>query len=166
MTRCVPSAKRQCQVAPVYVPDPDWTEIRPMPSAVADVRRMVRERLTPADPDFIYNVKLVASELVTNAIKCVRTSEMLPSHVDPAIWLAIETQARWAHLRVGDPYPKALPMKRQPDAMDTSGRGVLISEVVADQVWVEVSNLYKVVHAVITKPGVTLSKVEIESFGR
>jgi hypothetical protein len=37
---------------------------------------------------------------------------------------------------------------------------------VADYLWVEVSNMDKVVHAVLTKPGVTLSQGDIAGFGR
>lgn len=138
----------------------------PMPSAVADARHAVRERLRQADPDHRYNVQLVTSELVTNALRLVRTQEAPSSSVDPGIRLAIETAPRWTHLQVRDPYPKVLPMKRQPEDMEESGRGVFISEAVADYVWVEVSSTDKVVHAILTKPGVTLSKDDTASFGR
>ncbi|MEV5751146.1 ATP-binding protein [Actinoallomurus sp. NPDC052308] len=143
-----------------------WAEIAPMPSAVADARRRVRDRLAPADPDFVYDVELVTSELVTNAINCVGTLGAPSSQVDPGIWLGIEIRARWIHLRVRDPYPGALPKKRQPDPMDTSGRGVLISATVADYLWAEVSDTDKVVHAVLTKPGVSLSRADAAGFVR
>ncbi|WP_433172442.1 ATP-binding protein [Actinoallomurus sp. CA-150999] len=137
-----------------------------MPEAVALARCTARRSLTPADPDFVYNVELVTSELVTNAIRCVRTLEEPASSVEPGIWLAVEAHARWARLRVRDPYPGVLPTKKQPDPTDTNGRGMLISEAVADLVWVEVGDMDKVVHAVLAKPGVTLTPAEIAGFGR
>lgn len=168
MTQYVPSPGRRRHTVYTGIQGPGlpWVDITPMPSAVADARRMVRERLAQADPDFVYNVQLVASELVTNAIRLVRAQEAPSSRFHPGIWISIEARPRWTHLRVRDPYPKVLPMKRQPEAMEESGRGVLISEVVADYVWVEVSPMDKVVHAVFTKPGVTLSQGDIASFGR
>ncbi|MCO6010701.1 ATP-binding protein [Actinoallomurus purpureus] len=166
MTQHLPSPKRPGRVAYVYAPGPDWVEIQPMPEAVAQVRHIVRRRLTHADPDFVYNVELVTSELVTNAIRCVRTLEAPASGVEPGIWFAIEAHGRWTRLRVRDPYPDVLPTKKEPDPTETNGRGMLISEAVADLVWVEVGDVDKVVHAVLAKPGVTLSPAEIAGFGR
>jgi Histidine kinase-like ATPase domain len=166
MTQCVPSPRRRGHVARPHDPRLHWIQIMPMSSAVAEARNLVRELLAAADSDHIYNVQLVTSELVTNAIRLVQTLVAPPCSVDPAILLAIETHTRWTHLRVRDPYPKSLPMKRRPDASEESGRGVLISEVVADYVWVEVSTMDKVVHAVLTKPGVTLSQSDVASFGQ
>ena len=74
-----------------------------MPSAVADARRIVRERLAQADSEFVYNVQLVTSELVTNALRLVRPLETPSSRFDPGIWRAIEARTRWIHLRVRDP---------------------------------------------------------------
>jgi anti-sigma regulatory factor (Ser/Thr protein kinase) len=145
----------------------DWIEIEPVPEAVAHARRTVRERLTHADPDFVYNVELVTSELVTNAIRCVRALEAPPSHgPEPAVWIAIVVCPRWAHLRVRDSCPGALPHKKQPAPTDVNGRGMLISEAVADLLWVEPGGDDKVVHAVLAKPGTTLSRSEVAGFGR
>ncbi|MEV0402120.1 ATP-binding protein [Actinoallomurus sp. NPDC050550] len=166
MTQYVPGAPRDIERVHVQPLGPAWVEIQPVPEAVADARRMVRGRLGPADPDFVYNVELVTSELVTNAVRCVRTLEAPSLGVEPGIWLAVEAHARWARLRVRDPYPGVLPTKKQPDLTDTNGRGMLISEAVADLVWVEVGGADKVVHAVLAKPGVTLTPAEIAGFGR
>ncbi|MCO5994275.1 ATP-binding protein [Actinoallomurus rhizosphaericola] len=166
MTQCVPSPRRSSQIAKVCVPGPGWTRIPPLPSAVAEARRLVRDRLGSADPDFVYDVELVTSELVTNALTCVRTLGAPRSQVDPGIWLGVETRTRWTHLRVRDPYPGALPRRRRPDPMDTSGRGVLISAAVADHLWAEVSEIDKIVHAVLVKPGATLSRADIAGLVR
>ncbi|MEV5749443.1 ATP-binding protein [Actinoallomurus sp. NPDC052308] len=166
MTRCVPSPRRPGHIAQGYVSGSNRIEIMPMSSAVADACRAVRDRLVQADPDFTYNVQLVASELATNAIRLVRTQEAPSPRVDPGIWLALEAWARWTHLRVRDAYPSVLPTKRRPDHTEVSGRGVLISESVADYLWVEVSDTDKVVHAVLAMPGVVLSRDDVASFGQ
>lgn len=165
MAQYVPSPGKPRNVARVYASGPAWVEITPVPEAVAHTRRMVRGWLASSHPEFIYNAELVTSELVTNAIKCVRASEAPRAGIAPAIWFHIETQVRWIHLRIRDPYPGTLPMKKDPDLTETSGRGVLISETIADYLWVEVSSVDKVVHAVLVKPGVTLTEAEISRLG-
>jgi hypothetical protein len=161
MTQHVRSPRSGPYIDQVDASGPQWIEIRPVFDSVPHTRHLVCGLLAPAEPDFIDNAELVTCELVTNAIRCVRTLSAPPYGVDPAVLLAVERHPRWVHLRVRDPYPQALPVRRQPDATDTSGRGLLISEAVADHFWVEVGHAYKTVHAVLAEQGVVLSEEEI-----
>jgi anti-sigma regulatory factor (Ser/Thr protein kinase) len=75
------------------------------------------------DPVIIDRLVLVTSELVTNAILHARTD----------VELAMSVNQEWICVEVTDNNPVPLPPPHVPNAEDTSGRGLFLVDVLADE---------------------------------
>ncbi|WP_314242951.1 SpoIIE family protein phosphatase [Streptomyces sp. DSM 40907] len=96
------------------------------PERIAGVRQQIRELLHDwADPDQVDSAVLMVSEMVTNVL----------THTDGDALLVAEAVgelgARRLRVEVADGSDE-LPHKRQPGEMSSSGRGVLLMEMLAD----------------------------------
>lgn len=96
------------------------------PERIAGVRQQIRELLHDwADPDQVDSAVLMVSEMVTNVL----------THTDGDALLVAEAigelGARRLRVEVADGSDE-LPHKRQPGEMSSSGRGVLLMEMLAD----------------------------------
>lgn len=143
-----------------------WHPIDPIPTCAADARRYVRDELQKLDPkapaDLVDNVRLIASELVTNAYRAIADAEEPPAPgIEGVIHLALQCCCgRWAHLLVQDPYP-ASPRPRQASATDESGRGLKLVEAHA-LFFVDARKHDKTVHTVINYPDVVLTQNDLD----
>lgn len=91
-----------------------------------EARQLVSETLAQRghhDPALVERVVLVTSELVTNAILHARTAVVLEMSVDGSSIL----------LEVTDASPVPLPAPHVPDPHETSGRGLFLVDVLADE---------------------------------
>lgn len=139
---------------------PSWLRVPAAHEAVSDAREFTVERLSGCADDFLDDAALVTSELVTNAIRYAIEHEPPPRHVAPGIWLGVQNEPTYAHLRVRDPYPEP-PAPRTAAETDVSGRGLHIVAALAAVSWVDLGRFDKTLHAVIAKPGVVLTRDEI-----
>ncbi|MFF1557914.1 SpoIIE family protein phosphatase [Streptomyces sp. NPDC058279] len=96
------------------------------PERISGARRQIRELLHDwADPDQVDSAELMVSEMVTNVL----------THTDGDALLVAEAVGelgtRRLRVEVADPSDE-LPHKRHPGEMASSGRGVLLMEMLAD----------------------------------
>jgi anti-sigma regulatory factor (Ser/Thr protein kinase) len=95
-------------------------------SSAHEARQLVSETLAQRghhDPALVDRVVLVTSELVTNAILHARTDVGLDMSVDGSSIL----------LEVTDASPVPLPAPHVPDPDETSGRGLFLVDILADE---------------------------------
>ncbi|GGS00700.1 magnesium or manganese-dependent protein phosphatase [Streptomyces nojiriensis] len=96
------------------------------PERIAGVRQQIRELLHDwADPDQVDSAVLMVSEMVTNVLTHTDGDALLVAEA------AGELGARRLRVEVADGSDE-LPHKRQPGEMSSSGRGVLLMEMLAD----------------------------------
>lgn len=127
---CRESAERPPGAAPAHPARPVrrtvLTVAQVEPERIAGVRQQIRELLHDwADPDQVDSAVLMVSEMVTNVL----------THTDGDALLVAEAigelGARRLRVEVADGSDE-LPHKRQPGEMSSSGRGVLLMEMLAD----------------------------------
>jgi anti-sigma regulatory factor (Ser/Thr protein kinase) len=135
---------------------------RPFPAADENVAyartfaRQVLAEVAPDDPDHIYNVALVVSELVTNAFRHARGIRNT--------WVDIEPCPRWTIVRVDDRDPAIHHTHTAPDDdgdPPESGRGLHIVEATAVRFDWRFGLASKAAVAVILRSGVTLSADDV-----
>jgi hypothetical protein len=142
-------------------PGPLWLRLQPVPEAAQAARLFAIGKLGGEDEEFVSDVETVTSELVTNSIRyALEHGEPAPG-VAPGIWLGLQPLQPFCRLYVRDPYP-APPIRRVAADTDTSGRGLLIVELLTAAYWVETRKYDKTSHAIVAKPGVLLPAAEIE----
>jgi hypothetical protein len=139
--------------------------MQPSHELVLQARRFTHRLLAGCDSGFIDDVEVVTSELVTNSMNFALTHRSPPRHVAPSIWLGVQPLKRYCHLYVRDPFP-VLPARRTAAEDDTSGRGLLIVEMLTAAHWVDGRKFDKTSHAVIAKPGVVLTEAELDRLRR
>lgn len=142
-----------------------WLRLEPSRDLVPKARRFSRRALTGCDEGYVDDAELVTSELVTNAVRYAQEHGDPPRQVVPGIWLGVQALKRYVHLLVRDPYP-APPVRRVATEEDTSGRGLLIVEMLTAAYWVDSRAFDKTVHAVVAKPGVVLTEAELDRLRR
>ncbi|TQL90820.1 anti-sigma regulatory factor (Ser/Thr protein kinase) [Actinoallomurus bryophytorum] len=138
-----------------------WFRMEPSPDLVPEARHFTRRLLYGCEEDYVDDAEVVTSELVTNALNHALRVGPPPKHVVPGVWLGVQVLKDYVHLYVRDPYP-APPVMRMAADTDTSGRGLLIVEMLTAAFWVESRAFDKTAHAIITKPGVVLTEVELD----
>jgi anti-sigma regulatory factor (Ser/Thr protein kinase) len=140
---------------------PSWLRMAPSTEFVPKARQFTRAVLSDCDAGYVDDVEVVASELVTNAIRYAQEHGDPPRCVVPGIWLGVQALKRHVHLYVRDPYP-VRPVKRTAADTDTSGRGLFIVEALSAALWVDRRTHDKTVHAVIAKPDAVLTEAELD----
>ena len=97
-----------------------------MPESVATSRRFaVALASDSGHPVDLYDLALVTSELVTNALQaCVASPDDRPCLAvdDQPVALSVCMTELWTHLAVRDPHPGS-PLRRDPDRQEVRGRG-------------------------------------------
>jgi anti-sigma regulatory factor (Ser/Thr protein kinase) len=142
-----------------------WFRMAPSPDLVLEARQFTRRVLSGCDSGYVDDVEVVTSELVTNAVRYAKAHGDPPRHVVPGIWLGVQALKRYVHLYVRDPYPVP-PVKRTASHTDTSGRGLFIVEALTATYWTDRRTYDKTVHAIIAKPGIELTVVELDQLRR
>lgn len=147
---------------------PQWMRMTSGPMMVREARRYAAEVLAQAgigDQGLVEDVRLVVSELVTNAMRAaerlaVTRGASWASYERP-VALRVECRPRWVHLFVVDPDPQMTkPTTR--DVLDEGGRGITIVESVGALHWYVPGTYGKTVHAVVTRSGAKLTDREID----
>ena len=117
------------------------------------------------DKDFLGDIELISSELVTNAIRHEMRHGPAARNVAPGIWMGVVAAERYCHLLVRDPYPVPLVPRRAAED-DENGRGLFIVKTLATAHWTEMRTYDKTVHAVIARPGIELTVTELDRLRR
>lgn len=134
------------------------------PDAVRQGRRFAAAAVAghPAyDP---YDIALIASEVVTNALIHGSGQREWPDDLWP-VSVEVTVTARYVHLAVTDPDPRPLHIPGVGDLTALSGRGLGIVREHARAVWPTYTEHGKTVHVVVAAPDVTLTAAELEQIG-
>jgi anti-sigma regulatory factor (Ser/Thr protein kinase) len=148
-------------------PEPVWFALCADPESVSIGRRFVRELFADegADADYAYAVTLIASELLTNALRACQAlmadGAMRWKGHDKPIKLGVVATDRWLHLRVTDPDPRPLPEMVDHGLLEESGRGLGIVDALTGARWVTYAQCEKTVHVALAAPGVELTPAEL-----
>ncbi len=143
------------------VPKSSFLALRDRSDSIRRVRTFVGAAVFGL-PYAVDEIELVAVELVTNAIRAVRTLGPLPYDVWP-IGLEITATARFAHLIVTDIDHRPIGGVNEGGRLSESGRGLGIVDWYATARWVVYEERRKAVHVVIAAPGVTPTPVELDA---
>lgn len=155
-------------LAPIH--RPATFKLRPTTTEVARVRSLVAETLGRlVDADHLADLKVCASELVTNALRAALDYAVLCGwhwhYADTPIRLGITAAENWSRLDVHDPDPE-IPDPGTRGILAESGRGLLIvNTLAACRCWWEAEPDGKVVHAIIAHPKVELTAAELAEAG-
>lgn len=141
--------------------DPSWLALEPDPVSAKTARVFTRTVLLGGPRAFVDDVEMVVGELVTNAIVHAPGDYDVPPGVSPLIHLSLQPQRRWVLVGVRDPWPD-MPRGREPGELGESGRGLAIVYALAAACWTDFGRLDKTVHAVVARPGQTLTAAELE----
>ncbi|MER7758475.1 ATP-binding protein [Streptomyces sp. NPDC097619] len=96
-----------------------------VPQARRAVRDLLHRQGVPADPDTLYSLLLIVSELVTNS---VRHAALL----SPEVAVEVAVGPRWVRVAVEDDHPYR-PKALEADFGQTGGRGLLlVREITAE----------------------------------
>jgi anti-sigma regulatory factor (Ser/Thr protein kinase) len=146
--------------------EPPWWRLPADPEYVRVARDYAAVTLSRKDvEDIADDVRLVVSEIVTNAMRAAQRY----ARVRGAEWAAYERpvsvrvicRPHWAHIIVTDPDP-AKPEPEPADCLADSGRGLSIVESVAALMWFVTGDHGKACHVVVTRSGVELTPDEAE----
>ncbi|MCO6006020.1 ATP-binding protein [Actinoallomurus purpureus] len=107
-----------------------------------------------------YEVALIVSELVTNAIRTATALRTWPDDTYP-IGIELLATTRYVHLAVTDPDHRPMPAPDQGGLLAEHGRGLTIVDQHAADRWVTYAEHGKTVHVVIPSPGITLTTAEL-----
>jgi anti-sigma regulatory factor (Ser/Thr protein kinase) len=140
-----------------------WIALRAEPAAVARGRRFAGEVVSghTLDGDHTYSIRLLVSELLTNAVNAARALGEWP----PDAWpLRLEMVAcnRWTYIAVTDPDYRPLPASDEGGQLAEHGRGLSIVDHLAAARWVIYSGRSKTVHVVVAAPDVELTPGELQ----
>ncbi|GAA4626565.1 hypothetical protein GCM10023196_035320 [Actinoallomurus vinaceus] len=144
--------------APIFLP------LHARPDAVRQARQHAAKAVAGHSAHDPYDIALITSEVVTNAIvhgsgQREWTDDLWPVSVE------VTVTARYVHLAVTDPDPRPLHIPAVGDLTALSGRGLGIVCEHARDVWPTYTEHGKTVHVLVVAPGVTLTKRELHEIG-
>lgn len=140
-------------------PRPSWRALRARPESVRQAREFASTAVfgLAYDP---YEVALVASEVVTNAVRAACALRAWPDDTWP-IGVEMTATARYAHLVVTDPDHRPLGGVDESGPIAERGRGLTIVDRLAAARWVAYFEHRKAVHVVLAASDVTLTIDEL-----
>jgi anti-sigma regulatory factor (Ser/Thr protein kinase) len=146
-----------------------WRRLRADRTLVRDAREYALAVVAGAgiqDDGLIEDVRLVVSEVVTNAMRAAERYAASRGRAwapyEAPVSLRIECRPSWIHLLVTDPDPE-MPDPEPRDLLDeTGGRGLTIVDAVCDLWWVRPGSYGKTFHVVIARPGARITPDEAE----
>jgi anti-sigma regulatory factor (Ser/Thr protein kinase) len=107
-----------------------------------------------------YEISLITSEIVTNAVNAARAMREWPDRMSP-ISIRMTTTDRYVHLAVTDPDHRPIAFD-EGGQMSEHGRGLAIVDQLAAARWVTYAERSKTVHVVVAASGVTLTSAELQ----
>ena len=174
------SSPRHARVLEKLPPPEDWRDLAPkrltqpkplhlaaVPSEVRNARRYAEQVLEDfgLDEDRAYEISLVVSELVTNAVRAVADYGMAATPDATPVVVLLEWRRHWTHIFVTDPIPY-MSERPQKEPLAKSGRGLDIVDTYAVR-WTEYCGASgKTTHAVIAHPNERLLPIEIRLLER
>jgi anti-sigma regulatory factor (Ser/Thr protein kinase) len=139
---------------------PRWLKLRIGPWTVKQARQFAAYVLDGAgveDREYIDDVALVVSELVTNGLHVAGKLGPWPYYATP-VHVGVAVRPRWTHIYVVDPdpaLPAPAPTPNEDDLLNESGRGLtIVGELAGMPPWIVQGRYGKTVHVVICAPGV------------
>lgn len=150
--------------SPIAPPRPSWLALRARPEYVAKARSFASTAVF-GYPFDAYEIGLIASEVVTNAIRAASALRTWPDDVWP-IGMEMAVTARVAHLAVTDPDHRPMPASDEGGQLAENGRGLSIVDHLAAARWVSYVERGKTVHVLIAAPGVELTTAELAEIKR
>lgn len=145
-------------------PRPSFLALRDRPDAIHRTRRFAGAAVFGL-PYAADEIELIAAELVTNAIRAVRTLGPLPHDVWP-VGVELAATPRFVHLAVTDIDHRSIGGANEGGLLAESGRGLSIVDWYAVERWVVYAEHGKAVHVVVAAPGVTLTTADLAALGR
>lgn len=153
---------------PCLRPHSAWMRICPDAAGHATVaaRLFIGSKIRRyGNPDFSFNVRLVGSELVTNANDAI-WRDLTPGQPARFIRLDVQCEPRWVRLSVTDPAPE-LPVRCDVTELDEHGRGLALVDEFTAMWWTQPHpHGGKTVHAVLPTPGTVLNAADIGHIAR
>ncbi|MEV5752117.1 ATP-binding protein [Actinoallomurus sp. NPDC052308] len=147
-------------VAASPVVRPSFLALRDRPEAIHRLRTFVGAAVFGL-PYAVDEIELVAGEIVTNAIRAVRTLGRLPKDVWP-IGIEMTATPRYVHLAVTDLDHRPIAARDAGGLLAEQGRGLHIVDHLAVARWITYAEHGKTVHVVIAAPGITLAPAELQ----
>ncbi|GAA4625493.1 hypothetical protein GCM10023196_029870 [Actinoallomurus vinaceus] len=144
-------------------PSSSWLALRARPEYAGKARRFASTAVFgyPHDP---YDIGLIASELVTNAIVATAALRSWPDEVHP-IRVELKVTERYVYLAVTDPDHRPMPGSDRGGQLAEHGRGLTIVDQGAAARWVTYTEHGKTVHVIIVAPEITLTADEAAQIG-
>ncbi|MEV5710538.1 ATP-binding protein [Actinoallomurus sp. NPDC052274] len=142
---------------------PAWRDLRAQPSEVARARSFASSEVFGLPFD-AYEIGLITSEIVTNAVNAARALCEWPDHMSPISIRMIVTD-RYAHLAVTDPDHRPIAGVDQGGQLAEYGRGLSIVDQLAAVRWVTYDQRSKTVHVVVAANKVVLTDAELKRIG-
>ncbi|MCO5968823.1 ATP-binding protein [Actinoallomurus soli] len=139
---------------------PAWLALHARPAEAARARSFASAEVfgLPFDP---YEIGLVTSEIVTNAIRAALALRPWPDDLWP-IGVQMTTTHRYVYLAVTDPDGRRMAAPDDGGLLAEHGRGLSIVDHLAAARWVTYAEHGKTVHVVITASEVTLTPTELQ----
>jgi anti-sigma regulatory factor (Ser/Thr protein kinase) len=134
------------------------------PDAVRQGRRFAAAAVAGHSAYDPYNIALITSEVVTNAIVHGSGQREWPDDMWP-VSVEMTVTARYVHLAVTDPDPRPLHIPGVGDLTALSGRGLGIVCEHAGAVWPTYTEHGKTVHVIVEATGVRLTAKELKQIG-
>lgn len=141
---------------------PAWRGLRAQPSEVARARSFASSEVFGLPFD-AYEIGLITSEIVTNAVNAARAMRAWPDTLSPVSIRMIVT-SRYVHLAVIDPDHRPISAD-EGGQLSEHGRGLSIVDQLAVARWVRYAERFKTVHVVVAATGVILTDVELQRIG-
>ncbi|GAA0318509.1 ATP-binding protein [Actinoallomurus spadix] len=153
-------------VMPTSPRRPSWIALRAEPASVAKGRRFARDVVGgyTLDDDYLYLVRLLVSELLTNAVNAARAMRDWPYDSWP-VRLDVAATNRWVYVAATDPDHRPLPAAAVGGLEAENGRGLHIIDGAATARWPIYREHGKTIHVVVAAPGVTLTADELRRIG-
>lgn len=139
-----------------------WLALEAEPASARTVRQFTRLVLGE-DKSLIDDALLVVDELVGNAIVHRPGDFEVPAGVSPYIHLSLQSWRSWLIIAVVDPWP-GIPVPRVAGEADEGGRGLAVVQALAAGWWTDRRVHDKTVHALLLRPGHTITPAELERF--
>ncbi|MCO6007970.1 ATP-binding protein [Actinoallomurus purpureus] len=145
---------------------PSFIALRAIPESVVRGRRFASDVVSghTLDDDHAYMIRLLVSELLTNALNAASALRKWPYDAWP-LRLDVAACNRWTYLAVTDPDHRPLPASFVSGLEAEHGRGLAIVDQVAVVRWITYAGHSKTVHVVIAAPGVTMTAAELKQIG-
>ncbi|MEV0407694.1 ATP-binding protein [Actinoallomurus sp. NPDC050550] len=145
-------------------PPSSWLPVRALPEYAREAREFATNTVA-GFPHDSYEVALITSEIVTNAIVAAEAFGPWPDEAYP-IGVDLVVTCRYVHLAVTDPDFRPMAASDQGGQFAEHGRGLHIVDEEAAVRWVVYEQHSKTVHVVMAAPGVTLTPAELKQIRR